>query len=74
MEPVAPSSCSKTARMACGGGVSLFPVCVDGRDGSVTIHADARLCAGRFDTGTVAEIAIAEARHACGHVARGRRP
>jgi redox-sensitive bicupin YhaK (pirin superfamily) len=44
----------------------------DGRDGSVTIHADARLYAGRFDQGASAEIAIPEARHAWVHVARGR--
>ena len=44
----------------------------DGRDGSVTIHADALLYAGRFDTGTAAQIPIAETRHAWVHVARGR--
>jgi redox-sensitive bicupin YhaK (pirin superfamily) len=44
----------------------------DGRDGSVTIHADARLYAGRFDQGTSAEIALPEARNAWVHVARGR--
>lgn len=44
----------------------------DGRDGSVTIHADAVLHAGLFDAGEGAELAIAAGRHAWVHVARGK--
>ena len=44
----------------------------DGRDGSVTIHTDARLYAGQFDKGAGAELAIPKARHAWVHVARGK--
>jgi quercetin 2,3-dioxygenase len=44
----------------------------DGRDGSVTIHADAVLHAGLFDQGESAELALAEGRHAWVQVARGR--
>lgn len=43
----------------------------DGRDGSVTIHADAALYAGLFDRGATGELAIAKNRHAWVHVARG---
>lgn len=41
----------------------------DGRDGSVTIHADATVYAGVFDAGDSAEIA---AKNAWVHVARGK--
>jgi redox-sensitive bicupin YhaK (pirin superfamily) len=44
----------------------------DGRDGSVTIHSDARLYAGTFAKGERAELSIAAGRHAWVHVARGR--
>jgi hypothetical protein len=44
----------------------------DGRDGSVTIHADARLYAGTFDKGERAELSILAGRYAWVHVARGR--
>lgn len=43
----------------------------DGRDGSVTIHADALVYAGLFDKGQRAELALAN-RHAWVHVARGK--
>jgi quercetin 2,3-dioxygenase len=43
----------------------------DGRDGSVTIHADARVYAGLFDGGEQAELTLASDRHAWVHVARG---
>jgi redox-sensitive bicupin YhaK (pirin superfamily) len=43
----------------------------DGRDGSVTIHADAALYAGVFGKGESAERPIATGRHAWVHVARG---
>jgi len=44
----------------------------DGRNGSVTIHADASLFAGVFDAGTTAEHALAPGRHAWVHVVRGK--
>jgi len=43
----------------------------DGRDGSVTLHADARLYAGIFEEGKTAEVALEPGRHAWIHVARG---
>jgi redox-sensitive bicupin YhaK (pirin superfamily) len=43
----------------------------DGRDGSVTIHTDARMYAGRFDKGQAAEHPLATGRHAWVHVVRG---
>jgi redox-sensitive bicupin YhaK (pirin superfamily) len=44
----------------------------DGREGSVTIHADATVYAGLFDEGEKAELRIAPGRHAWIHVARGK--
>jgi quercetin 2,3-dioxygenase len=43
----------------------------DARDGSVTIHADARVYAGRFGQGQGATLALSDGRHAWVHVARG---
>ena len=43
----------------------------DGRDGSVTVHADAVVHAGLFDKGESAELTLGESRHAWVHVARG---
>ncbi|MEM5389414.1 pirin family protein [Paraburkholderia phymatum] len=43
----------------------------DGRDGSVTIHADASIHAGLFDGAERAEHALAAGREAYVHVARG---
>ena len=43
----------------------------DGRDGSVTIHADAALYAGLFDGGETAQLALDPQRLAYVHVARG---
>lgn len=43
----------------------------DGRDGSVTIHQDARIFAGLFDGAESATLALAPGRHAWVHVARG---
>jgi redox-sensitive bicupin YhaK (pirin superfamily) len=43
----------------------------DGRDGSVTIHADAILRVGLFGKGESAELPLAKGRHAWVHVARG---
>ena len=44
----------------------------DGRDGSVTVHADASLYAGLFDGGESATLALDAQRKAYVHVARGR--
>jgi quercetin 2,3-dioxygenase len=44
----------------------------DGRDDSVTIHADASIRAGLFDGAEAAELALDPARLAYVHVARGR--
>ncbi len=43
----------------------------DGREGSVTLHADASLYAGVFETGGKAQRALANGRRAWVHVARG---
>jgi redox-sensitive bicupin YhaK (pirin superfamily) len=43
----------------------------DGRDGSVTIHQDARMYAGLFDEGESASFEVAKGRGAWLHVARG---
>jgi len=44
----------------------------DGRDGSVTIHADANVYTGNFGAGESAQLSIDERRGAWVHVARGR--
>jgi quercetin 2,3-dioxygenase len=44
----------------------------DGRDGSVTVHADAALYAGLFDGAESAQLALDPRRLAYVHVARGR--
>jgi redox-sensitive bicupin YhaK (pirin superfamily) len=43
----------------------------DGRDGSVTIHQDVNLYAGRLEPGESATLALAPGRHAWVQVARG---
>jgi redox-sensitive bicupin YhaK (pirin superfamily) len=43
----------------------------DGRDGSVTLHADASLYAGLFDGAESAELSLASGRHAWVQLARG---
>jgi redox-sensitive bicupin YhaK (pirin superfamily) len=44
----------------------------DGAGGSVTIHTDASLYAGRFDRGAAGGLPIAPGRHAWAQVVRGR--
>ena len=44
----------------------------DGRNGSVTVHADAAVFAGVFDAGRTAEHPLAPERHALVHVVRGK--
>jgi hypothetical protein len=53
-------------------GVLRLVASPDGRDGSVTIHTDASLYAGRFDKGSTAELPLAKGRHAWVHLARGK--
>jgi redox-sensitive bicupin YhaK (pirin superfamily) len=43
----------------------------DGRDGSITIHANASVYAGLLAQGQTAELALAPGRHAWIHIARG---
>ena len=50
----------------------LRPVATpDGKDGSVTIHVDARVLIGRFDAGQEATYKLSPGRHAWVQVARG---
>ena len=44
----------------------------DGKDGSVVIHADARVYGWLFENGTKAELAIPQGHHAWVHIARGK--
>ncbi len=44
----------------------------DGQDGSITVHADAKLYAGLFTGGEAAELAIGPGRGVWVHVAKGR--
>ena len=44
----------------------------DGRDSSLTIHADAQVYAGRFDQADTGEVPLASGRHAWVHLASGR--
>jgi redox-sensitive bicupin YhaK (pirin superfamily) len=44
----------------------------DGREGSITVHQDVALYAGRFDAGQSASMPIAKGRGAWVQVARGR--
>jgi len=44
----------------------------DARDGSLTIHTDARVYAGLFDKGEAATLELAPGRHAWLHVASGK--
>src|SRR5262245_58261922 len=69
---IAPSYEQKTFSDADKQGRLLAVATPDGRDGSVTIHTDAVLHAGRFDGGEAASLAIARGRHAWVQVARGQ--
>jgi len=44
----------------------------DGREGSLTVHADTVVYAGLFDTGEAGELTLESGRHAWVQVARGR--
>jgi redox-sensitive bicupin YhaK (pirin superfamily) len=69
---VAPSYEQKTFSQADKAGRLRLVASPDGADGSVTIHADARLYAGVFDADQTAEHGLAPGRHAWVHVVRGR--
>jgi quercetin 2,3-dioxygenase len=68
---IAPSYEQKTFTDADKQGRLCTVATPDGRGGSVTLHADAVLHAGRFDHGEAATVAIAPGRHAWVQIARG---
>jgi quercetin 2,3-dioxygenase len=69
---IAPSYEQKTFSDADKRGKLALVASQDGRDGSVTINADARVYAGVFGTDDKAELAIAAGRGAWVQVARGK--
>jgi redox-sensitive bicupin YhaK (pirin superfamily) len=69
---VAPSYEQKTFSQADKAGQLRLVASPDGRDGSVTLHADARLYAGVMDAGQSASHELAPGRHAWVHTVRGR--
>jgi len=69
---IAPSYEQKTFTQADKRGKLRLVASADGRDGSVTVHADAALYAGVFDEGERAELRLDKGRHAWVHVARGK--
>jgi redox-sensitive bicupin YhaK (pirin superfamily) len=69
---IAPSYEQKTFGRADKTGRLRLVASPDGRDGSVTVHANAQLYAGLFDAGVTAEHALAADRHAWVHVVRGK--
>ncbi len=69
---IAPSYEQKHFAAADKAGTLRLVASPDGRDGSVTIHADALLYAGVFDRDQRAEQPLAPGRHAWVQVARGR--
>ena len=68
---VAPSYEQKTFSQAEKAGRLRLVASPDGGDGSVSLHADARLFAGVFAAGDAVEHALAPGRHAWVHVVRG---
>jgi redox-sensitive bicupin YhaK (pirin superfamily) len=68
---LAPSYEQKSFSQADKAGRLRLVASPDGRDGSVTLHADAQLYAGVFAAGESAEHALAPARHGWVHVVRG---
>jgi quercetin 2,3-dioxygenase len=69
---IAPSYEQKTFSQEEKAGRLRLVASPDGGDGSVTLHADARLYAGEFATGESAEHVLAPERHAWVHVVRGK--
>lgn len=68
---IAPGYEQKTFAEADKRGTLKLVASRDGRDGSVTVHADARLYAGLFDGDESANLPLAPGRHAYVHVVRG---
>ncbi len=68
---IAPGYEQKAFSAADKRGVLKLVASPDGRDGSVTIHADASIYAGLFDGDERAEIALDNERLAYAHVVRG---
>jgi len=68
---IAPSYEQKAFASAEKDGKLRLVAAPDGRDGSLTIHSDARLYAGSFNAGQRAELALAAGRHAWVQVTRG---
>lgn len=68
---IAPSYEQKTFGDANKRGTLVLVASTDGRDGSVTVNADARVYAGTFRSGDRAELPIAAGRGVWVHVARG---
>jgi quercetin 2,3-dioxygenase len=68
---IAPGYEQKAFSQADKRGVLKLVASPDGRDGSVTIHADASIYAGLFDGAERAEIALDNKRLAYAHVVRG---
>lgn len=68
---IAPGYEQKTFGPAEKSGALKLVASPDARDGSVKIHADARLYAGTFGPGQKAELALGDGRGAWVHVARG---
>ncbi|HEY3593045.1 MAG TPA: pirin family protein, partial [Polyangiaceae bacterium] len=71
-EGIAPGYEQKTFSRADKQGKLRLVASPDGRDGSVTIHADALIYAGIFEKGEHAELALEPGRHSWIHVARGQ--
>ena len=68
---IAPSYEQKTIPVAEKRGVLRLVASPDGAQGSVTIHADAKVYAGLFDGGERAELALDPARKGYVHLVRG---
>ncbi len=68
---IAPGYEQKAFSVADKRGVLKLVASPDGRDGSVTIHADAAIYAGLFDGSERAELALGNERLAYAHVVRG---
>lgn len=67
---IAPSYEQRPLPAGTRGGLALIGS-RDGRDGSVTVHQDVRIYAGRLDAGAAIAHPIAAGRHVWLHVARG---
>jgi redox-sensitive bicupin YhaK (pirin superfamily) len=68
---IAPSYEQKSFAASAKAGRLCLVASPDGRDGSLSIHAEASLYAGRVEAGQSAELALAAGRHAWIQVTRG---